>query len=124
MPFHLRGDGKPVVVFEPRLEISAFTLFRRLKEGREMLLIDVRPEARDGRSLQGAQPLPAGDWRPPEGLDVVLFDDDGSTAVELAERLIAGGHQRVRALFGGLDLYEFSLDPRVVGSETYLVRAG
>ncbi len=124
MPFHLRDDGKPVVAFEPRLEISAFTLFRRLKEGREMLLIDVRPAPRDGRSLQGSQPLPEDDWQPPEGLDVVLFDDDGSSAVELAKRLIADGHPRVRALFGGLDLYEFSLDPRVVGSETYLVRAG
>ena len=122
MPFHLRDDGKPVVAFEPRLEISAFTLFRRLKEGGEMLLIDVRPAARDGRSLKGAQPLPEGDWRPPDGLDVVLFDDDGSAAVGLAERLIAAGHPRVRALFGGLDLYEFSLDPRVVGAETYLVR--
>ena len=123
MPFRLRQDGKPVVAFEPRLEISAFTLFRRLREGHEMLLIDVRPAGSDGRSIQGARPLPAGDWLPPAELDVVLFDDDGSGAVEIAAGLIAAGRPRVRALFGGLDLYEFSLDPRVVGAETYLVRA-
>lgn len=120
MPFHLREDGKPVVAFDPRLEISPFALFRRLDEGREPLLVDVRPDAA-GRGLRGAQPLPAGDWQPPADRDVVLFDDDGTAAVELAARLIAAGHERVRALFGGLELYEFSLDPQVVGAETYLV---
>jgi hypothetical protein len=35
----------------------------------------------------------------------------------------AAGWPRVRALFGGLDLYEFSLDPEVVGEETFLVRS-
>ncbi len=55
---------------------------------------------------------------------MVLFDDDGSAAVELAARLIEAGHSRVRALFGGLELYEFSLDPQVVGAETYLVARG
>ena len=41
----------------------------------------------------------------------------------LAGRLQSRGYGRVKALFGGLDLYEFSLDPEVVGSETFLVRA-
>ena len=120
MPFHLRDDGKPVVAFDPRLEISPFTLFRRLDEGHELLLIDVRSTAAAGRTLKGAELLPASDWQPPQGIDVVLFDDDGSAAVEMAARLIEAGHQRVRALFGGLELYEFSLDPQVVGAETYL----
>ena len=119
MPFHLRDDGKPVVAFDPRLEISPFALFRILDEGREVLLVDVRPVS-GRRTLAGAEPVEGDDWRPPEGVDVVLFDDDGSAAVELAARLIESGHQRVRALFGGLDLYEFSLDPQVVGAETYL----
>jgi len=55
---------------------------------------------------------------------VVLFDDDGTTAVQLAAELIEAGHPRVRALFGGLELYEFSLDPQVVGAETYLIAEG
>ena len=50
----------------------------------------------------------------------MLFDDDGSAAVAAAAAWIEEGHARVRALFGGLDLYEFSLDPQVVGAETYL----
>ena len=54
---------------------------------------------------------------------MVLFDDDGGTAVDLAARWVEAGHPRVRALFGGLELYEFSLDPQVVGTETYLVDA-
>ncbi len=121
MPFHLRNDGKPVVAFEPRLEISPFALFRRLDEGKPLLLIDVRPAAAGGKTLSGARLLEGPQWRPPTELDVVLFDDDGSAAVELASRLIEAGHPRVRALFGGLELYEFSLDPQVVGAETYLV---
>jgi hypothetical protein len=105
MPFHLRSDGKPVVAFDPRLEISPFALFRRLDEGREMLLVDVRAPSSVGRTLRGAQQLPDMAWKPPE----------------TAARLIDAGHPRVRALFGGLELYEFSLDPEVVGAETYLV---
>ena len=123
MPFHLRPDGKPVVAFDPRLEISPFALFRRLDEGRELLLVDTREPGAGGKTLKGAQRLAGDAWQPPAELDVVLFDDDGTAAVELATRLIEDGHPRVRALFGGLELYEFSLDPQVVGAETYLVAA-
>jgi hypothetical protein len=121
VPFNLREDGKPVVAFDPRLEISPFALFRRLDEGRELLLVDIRVPPAGGKTLAGAERLAGDDWQPPAELDVVLFDDDGSAAVELAARLIEAGHQRVRALFGGLELYEFSLDPQVVGAKTYLV---
>ena len=124
MPFHLRDDGKPVVAFDPRLEISPFALFRRLDEGKEVLLVDVRAREESGRTLKGAVRPAGDDWRPPPEKDVVLFDDDGSAAVEVAQRLIEAGHPRVRALFGGLDLYEFSLDPQVVGAETYLQSTG
>jgi TfoX/Sxy family transcriptional regulator of competence genes len=50
----------------------------------------------------------------------VLFDEDGSVAAELAKALRERGAIRVRALFGGLELYAFALDPEVVGAETYL----
>ena len=124
MPFHLRADGKPVVAFDPRLEISPFALFRRLDEGKQTLLVDVRAGTQSGRSLKGAVRPEGPEWRPRADLDAVLFDDDGSAAVETAARWIEQGHERVRALFGGLDLYEFSLDPEVVGTETYLVDEG
>ncbi len=124
MPFHLRTDGKPVVAFDPRLEISPFALFRRLDEGRELLLVDVRAPVTGAKTLKGAKRLAGDDWQPPSELDVVLFDDDGTTAVDMAARWIEAGHQRVRALFGGLELYEFSLDPEVVGTETFLVAGG
>ncbi len=120
MPLHFRSDDKPVVEFDPRLELSPFTLFRRLREGQALLLVDVRSAPR-GWTLRGASPLPGPTWVPPAGQDVLLFDDDGTEAVTVARELQAQGHPTVRALFGGLRLYEFSLDPEVVGEETFLL---
>ncbi|MDX1643574.1 MAG: hypothetical protein R3244_04350, partial [Thermoanaerobaculia bacterium] len=57
---------------------------------------------------------------PPEGEQVVLFDRDGREAEPIARRLQAAGYDNVKMLFGGLELYEFSLDPEVVGERTYL----
>lgn len=120
MPTRLNQGGVPVVEFDPRCEVSPYALFRRLKDGPEPLLIDVRPHPA-GTSLRGAEPLTA-DWAPPEDREVVLFDEDGAQAVPLAREFQAAGHERVRALFGGLELYGFALDPEVVGAETFLVR--
>ena len=120
MPLFFRSDEKPVVEFDPRVELSPFTLFRRLREGKPLLLVDVRPEPL-GKTLRGAEKLAGPEWEPPEGQDVLLFDDDGTAAVATAQTLQARGHHAVRALFGGLQLYEFSLDPEVVGQETFLV---
>lgn len=115
------GDATPVVQFDPQVEVSPFTVFRRLREGRPPLLVDVRP-APGPLTLAGAIPYPGPEWSPPAGEDVVLFDDDGALAVDGARHMQAAGWPRVRALFGGLELWEFSLDPQVVGEETYLVR--
>jgi hypothetical protein len=121
MPTRHTTKGTPVVQFDPQLEVPPYTVYRRLKEGDPPLLIDVRPAG--GRlALMGARALPRHDWTPPAEMDVVLIDDDGSTAVGIARRLQAAGFPRVRALFGGLALYEFSLDPQVVGTEAYLIR--
>lgn len=121
MPTRYLDDETPVVQFDPQLEISPFVLFRRLKEDHAPALIDVRPEP--GRlTLQGALPYPGPDWSPAADQDVVLFDDDGAVAIDGARHMQAAGYPRVKALFGGLDLYEFSLDPEVVGQETFLVR--
>lgn len=121
MPTRYLDDETPVVQFDPQLEVSPFILFRRLKESQAPLLIDVRPEP--GRlTIQGAIPYPGPDWSPPADQDVVLFDDDGATAIDGARHMQAAGYPRVKALFGGLDLYEFSLDPEVVGQDTFLVK--
>jgi hypothetical protein len=121
MPTRDLDDETPVVQFDPQLEVSPFILFRRLKEGQPPLLIDVR--SGPGRlTIQGAIPYPGPDWSPPADQDVVLFDDDGAVAIDGARHMQAAGYPRVKALFGGLDLYEFSLDPEVVGQDTFLVR--
>ena len=65
--------------------------------------------------------MPGPDWRPMENQRVVLFDDDGSRSVQLAGDLQAEGFADVRALFGGLELYGFSLDPEIVETDTYLI---
>jgi hypothetical protein len=120
MPTRYLDDETPVVQFDPLLEVSPFVLFRRIKEGEAPLIVDVRPNP--GRlTLQGAIPYPGPDWSPPQDRDVVLFDEDGSIAIEGARHMQSVGYPRVKALFGGLELYEFSLDPEVIGQETYLL---
>lgn len=120
-----RGNGDaPVVQFDPLLEISPFTLFRRLQAGTAPRLLDVRGSTtkRAPLSLSGAE-MVGESWTPADDEEeIVLFDDHGNHAAELARRLQSRGYARVKALFGGLDLYEFSLDPEIVGSETFLVR--
>lgn len=122
MPIYLRQDGKPVVELDPLLELTPFTLFRRLHEERAPMLVDVRSTP-TGKTLRGSIRLPAPLWEPSGDETVLLFDDDGTEAVDLARDLQSRGFENVRALFGGLQLYEFSLDPEVVGQETYLVSA-
>jgi rhodanese-related sulfurtransferase len=122
MPTRFLPDGAtPVVQFDPQLEVSPFAVFRSLREARGPLLLDVRPEP-GALTLAGALPYPGPDWTPPSDQDVVLFDEDGAIAIEGARHMQAAGYPRVKALFGGLDLWEFSLDPEVVGADTYLVR--
>jgi hypothetical protein len=122
MPTRYLDDATPVVQFDPQLEVSPFALFRRMKDGDPPLLVDVRPAP--GRlSIEGAIPYPGEDWSPPRDRDVVLIDEDGSVSIEGARHMQAAGWPNVKALFGGLELYEFSLDPEVVGAETFLVRA-
>jgi hypothetical protein len=105
--------------FDPQLEISPFALFRGFKEGRPPRLIDVRPAP--GRlSFGGAISWPGPDWTPSNDAEVVLFDDNGALAIEIARRLQEAGFSAVRSLFGGLALYDFSLDPAVVGEERFL----
>ncbi len=121
MPIYFRSDDKPVIELDPGLEISPFALFRRLKEQQPLLLVDVR-EQPAGYSLRGAVQEPDAAWTPAAEGQVVLFDDDGTLAVERARQLQQGGYRSVRAIFGGLQLYVFSLDPEVVGNETFLVQ--
>ncbi len=119
MPLSRRPDDKPVVSFDPTVEVSPFVLFRRLREHRAPRLVDVRRQAAT-ITLAGAEPWPGDDWAPQPDEEIVLLDDDGTAAVEEARRLIEGGCERVRALFGGLELWRFALDAQVVGEETYL----
>ena len=120
MPTRLLDGGVPIVEFDLACEVSPYVLFRLLKNGGVVpMLLDVRTHP-TRRTLAGAIPLPP-DWTPPEDRDAILFDDAGDTALLLARGFQQQGHERVRALFGGLELYEFALDPAVVGVETFLV---
>jgi hypothetical protein len=119
MPTNYDEDAAPIVQFDARLEISPFLVFRRLREGKPVTLVDVRKEPK-GHTLEGSEPLTA-EFEPPPGHTTVLFDDDGTLAIDIAEAFQERGHAQVKALFGGLELWKFSLDPNVVGEHTYLV---
>ena len=103
----------------PWLEISPFTLLRRLREGQDLLLVDVRRQPGD-KTLRGAIRLEDEAWTPPDQVEVVVFDNDETEALDVTRRLQQQGFERVRALFGGLELYEFSFDPEVVEADTFL----
>jgi rhodanese-related sulfurtransferase len=119
MPTYFNENDIPTVQFDPQLEISPFKLFRDLKEGREPMIIDVRTGIR-AKTIRGAVQEPPQDWEPQPNQNVVLIDDNGSEALPKVQELQERGFGRVKALFGGLDLYEFSLDPQVVGEDTFL----
>ena len=126
MPTYRSADNSPVVQFDPSLEVSPFALFRRLRAGSGPRLVDLRaaPDCDGFPTLAGAEAAVGADWTPTDAdEEVVLFDDRGNHAAERARQLQAAGYQNVRALFGGLDLYEFSLDPEIVGSETFLIKS-
>jgi hypothetical protein len=113
-------DGiEAVPDFDPGIDLAPCTLFRRLQEGPPLLLLTVdapRPTLEGARPWRPGEPLPAA---PPEG-EIVLIDQDGTAARALAVELHASGHGPVKALFGGVTLYDYSLDPQVVGEERFL----
>jgi len=114
-----RNPTEGDIHFNPRLEISPFALFRAFKDGRSPELVDVRL-VRGPSSFLGAILFADPDWIVREETEVVLFDDDGEYAIAMTHVLQAAGFPRVRALFGGLTLYDFALDPAVVGEERFL----
>lgn len=118
MPKHYREDHLPIIQFDAQSEVSPFLVFRRLKDGEDLRLVDVR-NPKGSPTLRGSETWSEG-WTPPSDQDVLLFDDDGSQAVPLVRDYLAKGFFRVRALFGGLELWTFALDPKVVGEDTFL----
>lgn len=109
----------PPVDLDPEAEVVPHALFRDLREGRSPLLVDLRPGG-GTPSFAGSVAWPGAEWEPPADRDTVLVDGDGSAARELARGLRRRGHGRVWSLYGGIRLYDFALDPRVVGEERFL----
>lgn len=121
----------PPVSFDPEVDASPYELFRRFREGRPPALYRLQegPHAEGGTrsapwTLRGARTLSRQEldrgWAPPAGQDAVLFDEDGTRARPAVLALERRGVGGVRALFGGLRLYDYALDPRVVGEERHL----
>lgn len=116
--------------FDPQLHISPFRLFRRLHDAREgraeaPVVLDVREAPGPGAlRIAGAVPFGSASGNPlSEDREIVLIDDDGRRALDMARRLREEGRERVWALYGGLTLYDFALDPLVVGAERFLIEA-
>lgn len=94
--------------FDPEIHVSPHALFRRLKDALEG--VGRGPDGEGGQGGEG-----------PEERNVILVDADGLEATRRARELREAGHQRVFALYGGLELYDYALDPLVVGEERFLI---
>ncbi|MEM7481760.1 MAG: hypothetical protein AAF481_11350 [Acidobacteriota bacterium] len=99
-------DDLDVPAFEPDLHIAPTELFRRLADGEELAIYDLREKP--SFTLRGAHALRPNDHPLP---GAILIDDDGTEATDRA-REEAGN---IRALYGGINLYRFALNPAVVG---------
>ena len=89
--------------------VGKLALHRHIDDAQDFLIVLEEP------SLCG------GHEEPPTDRPVVFFDDDGREAIAAVERFHDRGFTNVKALFGGLDLWKFSLDPEIVGEETFLI---
>lgn len=120
MPARSSPDGTPIVELDPNIEVTPFELFRRLRDSASPLrLVDLRSSPR-GWTLRGAVFRSAETVTEDAEVDTVVFDLDGRLGPDVVRRLRARGETRIWALFGGLELYRFCLDPEIVGSDTFL----
>jgi hypothetical protein len=116
-----KAAALPDVGFDPGVHVSPYELFRRLREGRPPRLWAL-PDA-GPLIMAGALPYPATSPEHAPDEQAVLLDRDGEAALAEVHRLHAAHPAltgRVRALYGGLALYDFCLDPRVVGEERFI----
>jgi hypothetical protein len=99
--------------FEEEIHVSPYELFRRLVDGERPALVDLRPA---GLTLAGARRgLLPDDWT----VGTILIDRDGREASARAREARVLGRD-VKALYGGIELWDFALDPLVVGEERFL----
>lgn len=111
---HLRVEP-----FDPEIHVSPHALFRRLHDAAEGMkiaprLLDLRPPgaAVRFRETVGFSERASG---------TILVDDDGLEATRRARELRKEGREKIYALYGGMELYDYALDPLVVGTERFLV---
>lgn len=107
------ADFDPPPPFEDGLHVSPYDLFRRLSDGEHPAMVDLRAT---GTTLVGAVRGATATSLAP---GTVLIDEDGQGAAEAARRARAEG-LNVRALYGGIRLWDFALDPLVVGTDRFL----
>lgn len=91
----------PRVDFDLNLQVSPYAVYRRITDGEDVQLVDLRRQDLRRQAVGGT---------PPGDVDVVFFDEDGKEALERVRELRRQGHARVWALFGGAELWEFALD--------------
>lgn len=109
--------------FDPEIHVSPHALFRRLHEAAEgkaaaPVLTDLRPP---GAVLRFRDAEDFSEGRGEGASDTILVDDDGIDATRRARELRQDERERVFALYGGMELYDYALDPLVVGAERFLV---
>ncbi len=104
--------------FDHALHIAPVALFDRLRAGTPPLILDLRV-GRPTLRLRGAVHWTPTTW-PFGTVEAVLIDDDGAQATQITRALHDGGHNTVRALYGGLRLLDFTLHPAEIRGDRYV----
>jgi len=100
-------------------EISADELFKLLKSGKPLLLIDVRePHELVISHLEGAKNIPLGElaMRLSEldsAREIVIFCRAGTRSGRALELLVSAGFRKVKNLKGGINTWAREIDPQL-----------
>ena len=102
-------------------EISAEDLAHRIREGKPILLVDVREDwEREIGHLPGDVHIPmntvpqrVADFKAPEGGELVIYCHGGVRSMMVAGYLEQNGVPSAGSLAGGIDAWSSSVDPAV-----------
>ena len=98
-------------------DITATELDARLKEGDDLLLVDVRePHELEISNLKGSELIPLGQFASrlselDSSQDIVLFCKAGTRSTRALEIMASAGFKKVKNLKGGINAWAMEVDP-------------
>ena len=100
-------------------DITATELEARIKEGDDLLLVDVRePHELEISNLKGSKLIPLGQFAMrlselDSSQDTVLFCKAGTRSARALEIMASAGFKKVKNLKGGINAWAMEVDPRL-----------